>query len=477
MGVISKVLNAIGGMFREGYTPSIYDVDESSWQLVGGAGAKNINSGKWTRKLDELNDQRHADEWYAEALVLSRTNPLFRGEILNHEKYVVGDGPMFHHADDTVMQAARDAYKAIGGVRWAIELCRRFVRDGEVFCAFPNGTARFIDPAAVRTPPEEIGNLYITRGVEVSPEDTGEVVAYHIRVTDTDYRRIPADEMLHVMDCADENELRGWSRLENIAPICRAKVLFSDERMTSWQIGNSVFLVRRGPAGGTTTRNLAEGGTTSDAPSSGSILRVGPNVEYQYVTPNMNSGDAAKDARELTLLIAAGTTQSEYLVSGDVSNGNYSSTMIAEAQNMLAFMSVRRALTQFIVDVVERVAGVVGAGLSVRWPSMRYRTWEDEVNALRAMVRELGLSPETALRELGYEYDVEVARTAENIKAAPAHMIGNLLQQGGVEGATEGQGECGHACGDRDYAAYQNLLDSAREALHNISKEENNESS
>jgi len=390
---------------------------------------------------------------------------------------------MLHHPDESTMQAARDAYRRIGGVRWAMELCRRFVRDGEVFCIFTNGKVRFVDPVSVRTPSEEVGNPYVIRGVEVSPDDTAEVVAYYVRVAGEEFRRIPAEEMLHVMDCADENELRGWSRLENIAPICKAKISFLEERMTSWQIGNSVFLVRRGPAGGTTTRNLAEGGTTTDAPTSGSILRVGPNVEYQYVTPNMNSGDAAKDARELTLMIASGTTQSEYLVSGDVSNGNYSSTMIAEAQNMLAFMSVRRALTQFVVDVIERVAGVIGAGVTVRWPSMRYRTWEDEVNALRALVREFGLSPETALRELGYEYDVEVARTADNLKTAPAHMIGNLLQQGGVEGlreltgkgdpgdATEGHSECGYTCGDRDYTAYQNLLDSAREALANLKDE------
>jgi lambda family phage portal protein len=77
-------------------------------------------------------------------------------------------------------------------------------------------TLQIIDPVRVETPPKESGNPLVRMGVEYN--DSGEVVAYHVRKTnpyDTkqisiSYDRVPAAEMIHVYEPWFAGQSRGY---------------------------------------------------------------------------------------------------------------------------------------------------------------------------------------------------------------------------------------------------------------------------
>jgi len=63
----------------------------------------------------------------------------------------------------------------------------------------------------------------------------------------------------------------------------------------------------------------------------GSIVHTGANIEWKYLTPNVQANDVRHDGRQILLDLAASVGQPEFAVTMDASNANFASTMVAEA--------------------------------------------------------------------------------------------------------------------------------------------------
>jgi hypothetical protein len=152
--------------------------------------------------------------------------------------------------------------------------------------------------------------------------------------------------------------------------------------------------------------------------------------------------DAKEDGRAILLTLAAATGLPEYMFTGDGSNANYASTMVAESPGVREFESWQDFFTPPIVQL-HRWALVAGAragaieGLTedqaktipikVEWPPMLARN-EAEHAAANEIRRKAGcLSLEGMARDEGIDWEVERERLATEADDPPKQPVATLL--------------------------------------------------
>lgn len=321
----------------------------------------------WIRTLgkgDDVNkglDQENQLEMVRKAREFSRFDPNGHGALTTMVNYVMGKGlsitpksddPMvwyiwreFWTADRNNMQLKQ------------FELVGRVFRDGEIFIEFfkkdedgenTGKTAiRFVDPLLVRADssrPDDItgtGNANLINGVITDPEDAEKILYYSVqsRVDKTKFRKVQAEDMLHIKINVDSDQKRGETQLLSVMSMIKHYQQWLEARIILNKIRSAIVLVKKvtgtpqevaaiaatiptvsGPSGSTEKQNIR----------GGKIITAGPGVEYEMLSPNLNAADAKEDGRNIKTNMAAGLNMPEY-VFGDASNQNYASSLIAES--------------------------------------------------------------------------------------------------------------------------------------------------
>lgn len=231
------------------------------------------------------------------------------------------------------------------------EYARRTWRDGECFLRF---FVRPVWPPAVRfLDPESIGATAEhpdAQGIVTEPDDVESPIAY-LQIdaaTGTLLEAIPAEEVLHTKINADSNELRGTTLFAPLVEPLKQYERWLEVELVARKLQASIVLWRKvadGPVasfGSSADDDLELEPAASERFAPGSILTTSSSTDLQFLQPPSHIRDAVPLGRMMLLSAAAGAGLPEYMLTGDASNANYASTMVAEGPAVKLFQSEQR---------------------------------------------------------------------------------------------------------------------------------------
>jgi Phage portal protein, lambda family len=335
------------------------------------------------------------------ARIVAQTAPMAIGALEALGNYVIGKGFTYEVADRRNRQAPSGLAACVQDVLdefcdlndWVgdreRELHNRVRRDGEAFTAlYPdkNGIARtrFIEPERVTEP----GNatdfedwlaaqvpLDWVFGVVTHDSDIETVIGYHVlwNPEGTDFDFMPNDDldlalrlgsglMEHIKVNTDRNVKRGLPDLWAVLTDLVGENKLRDAVAMGSALRAAVPWITQMPPGTTPqmAQNLAivnANPVTSGASAKGrlriqkgSVFTVPKGQEYK---PLPDGQEESSIAAAQYIMRAVGTrwNMPEYMVSGDASNANYSSALIAESP----FVKAREADQRFFVSRFRRI--------------------------------------------------------------------------------------------------------------------------
>jgi hypothetical protein len=335
------------------------------------------------------------------ARIVAQTAPMAIGALEALSNYVIGKGFTYEVAErpnrrapDGLTDCVQDVVDEFCEVNdWVgdreRELHNRVRRDGEVFVAlYPdkNGVARtrFIEPERVTEP----GNatdfedwlaaevpLDWVFGVVTHYSDIETVIGYHVlwnpEGTDFDFlpnddlelaQRLGSGQMEHIKLNTDRNVKRGlpdlWAVLTDLVgenklrdavalgSAMRAAVPWITQMPTGTtpQMAQNLAIANANPV---TTGASAKGRMRIQK---GSVFTVPKGQEYKPLPDGQEESSVAA-AQYIMRAVGTRWNMPEYMISGDASNANYSSSLIAESP----FVKAREAEQRFFVSRFRRI--------------------------------------------------------------------------------------------------------------------------
>ena len=421
-----------------------YGPNGEQWIQEGSSAVDPIWSGRF-RSEAELQLARSQCRW------LSQHN---EHAICVHElmaSYVVGEGFEF-----TVTAKDRDDPASIPFVEAATEYKKcwekenkfltrqyekrlRIDRDGEAITRkfkIPGKglQLRIVEPQSLKAPDAEETRTW---GVENEPGDVETVVAYWI-----DGNRVPAEEIQHVKRGADLNVKRGVPLLypiinnlkridstrKNMTTVFGAQTAIAAIRRMSKTrsdmesyIGAKASYSRTLPGGSVQNMSLIK---------PGSILDQDKDTEIEFTSAKVNVDGGNKIIQAELRAIGSRVGVPEYMISGDASNANYSSTLIAEGPAVKMFLRHQKEQMCSEHDLLWEAfeyaeeEGLLPAGtcdmicLDGKATPLTVRNELAEVQALQIELQNGVLSVRTWRVIRGYDNDAENANITEEAELA-----------------------------------------------------------
>lgn len=363
--------------------------DGQVWDETGFGRGVMPGEGKFPRNINDLNQGRRMGRR------LAQTNGFARAAHKARISYVIGTGHAYElvpvdperaKTDPELQALAKDANKRLKAFlkanvfpRTEREGLKRSDRDGEAFVRlFPNkeGPAqlRFAEPEDVKDPRIKPKGLDIEMGVQVAEGDVRTVEAYWL--TDKlgeDSKPIPVfdpasglQQIFHKKMNVDLNQRRGWPTLWAV----RKNLIRADRLL---RFANNVAAIQSGVASvwkhsqrtksqveslldqnadallidNTTARQTRLQGTTW-----GEDIHIGPGMELQApivsIDPQRIAGLVQSDIRE----VGADLQLSENMISGDASNNNFASSLVAESPPVKNFQLLQQDCGEFNEEIV-----------------------------------------------------------------------------------------------------------------------------
>ncbi len=377
------------------------------------------------------------------ARIVAQTAPMAIGALEALGNYVIGKGFTYEVADKANRQAPAGLSQVVQDVidefcdvnDWIgnreRELHNRVRRDGEAFTAlYPdkNGIARtrFIEPERVTEP----GNatdfedwlavevpLDWVFGVVTYASDIETVVGYHVlwNPEGTDFDFLPNNDLElalrlgsglieHIKINTDRNVKRGlpdmWAVLTDLVgenklrdavalgSAMRAAVPWITQMPvgTTPQMAQNLAIANANPI---TTGASAKGKVRSQK---GSVFTVPKGQEYKPLPDGQEESSVAA-AQYIMRAVGTRWNMPEYMISGDASNANYSSTLIAESP----FVKAREADQRFFSSRFRRIFRKV---LAIAAQAGRFSQFGiEDVDALLALVELQIVPPTVATRD------------------------------------------------------------------------------
>lgn len=386
------------------------------------------------------------------------------------------------------------------------EMILRFFRDGDCFIEFFSkgdqgvetglSTIRFIDPLLVKNPTDNLGSVkggieVIRNGVEVDPQDIEQVIAYHAedRSSPGKFRRAPAETVVHMKALADSDQRRGETFLQTIMPLIAHYNNWLENRIILNRMRTAIVMIKK-ITGTSTELNQLRGNMGPQNVSGQTVIQAGKmliandGVDYRMESPNINAADVKDDGRNIKLAMSAGTNLPEYIF-GDASNGNFASTLIAEAPFVKSIeywqIIIEMYLKQIYRKVMENAVksgrikppndeeffrtmfktgklteaqdedkddevknemkddtgnsteppSEIFFGCDIQWPEIIHRDLKMHTDALMVARSNGWISDSTAASSLGYDYDEEVRKQQKIIENA--QEFDNPLLSGGMK--------------------------------------------
>jgi hypothetical protein len=340
----------------------------------------------------------------ARSRVFGQTNPYAIGAARNRMAYVVGSGHTYKvlprdpgDAGEELLDGCRkvleDFRKRNKWSKRQKETVRRLNRDGErflrLFADQERGelNVRFVEPLEVQNPPQKTSADGVYFGIEFKRVKAGpENPVYDIE-TPVNYfivnigtlgeviglrETVPAGQMQHLKANVDMTWPRGlptWYALQGHLTDAvrtlkatgkivefRARIGMIRRHINSTQEAMRTIAgaLREGPAGPKTAGHYPFA----------SIIDTSDATEYQFPAGTVPvDGNVAAIQAELRACAAA-LAMPEYMLSGDASNANFSSTMVAEGPAVKTFEEMQADLIEADVEIMERQLQVAAkAGL------------------------------------------------------------------------------------------------------------------
>ena len=366
------------------------------------------------------------------------------------------------------------------------EIFRRAIRDGELFvglwdCKHGICETRVIDPEQIRDPGRKVEGYDSSFGVVTDEDDIERVHGYAIK---WDVNRPTADDFMDACDVAhlkrnvDSKLKRGISDFFAV----ESNIMDARKLLTSAVRGAGVQaaipFVRQHAAGTTQAQvETMRSGNATGAQSvtdrrginrttyqqsyrPGTVLDVPKGMEY--LGSPMANGEAARSYIEVLQagLRSIGTRWNapEYLISGDASNANYSSTMVAESPFVKAIESEQGTLSKFFLRILWRVIGwACQCGripvpfrdvkrvvqISIGCPDVAVRDREKETNRRKVLVDGGIMSKKTWATEEDLDFEEEQANGALEKVEPPPMLSGGGFGGGGFGGNSGNEGGFG----------------------------------
>jgi Phage portal protein, lambda family len=352
------------------------------------------------------------------ARIVAQTAPTALGALGALRNYVIGKGFTYEVSErpgrscpEGLSQAVQDVLDDFCDVNdWVGdregELHDRVRRDGEAFTAiYPgkNGIARtrFIEPERVTEPgnatalenwlnsQEKLDWMF---GVVTEASDIESVVGFHVlwNPEGTDFDFMPNDDLEmalehdtglveHIKVNTDRNVKRGlpdmWAVLTELVNENKLR----DAVALGSAMRAAVPWFEQMPPGTTPqmAQNLALTGSATTAPNGqivghqryrgGTVHRVPPKYEYKAM-PDGQEESSVCAAGYIMRAVGTRWNMPEYMISGDASNANYASTLVAESP----FVKAREADQRFFASRFRRIFRKV---LAIAANAGRFEQW------------------------------------------------------------------------------------------------------
>lgn len=352
-------------------------------------------------------DQSTGEALRASAQIASMKSPHMRGYLGTLGRFVVGVGPTFtaQVESDEVRLAIDEWWAEFGRInRWSDledEIPHRTWRDGESFTRFfvqetegppedwePDADlfaglapAEPVDLEDLRPPdvpagmtllrlipPDQIkeGDTKVTHGILTAKHDVVTVLGYLWHPKDKLQEIIPAGDIQHIKINVDQDVKRGRSQLETLLKRNKQYEDWLGYRILLNLVRSAVVLVKK-ITGGTATQvaaikdKWASERTTNIHTNKTKMLKGGSTVhatggiEYEMLSANLQAADAQHDGRRILLDDAAATGMPEYIWTGDASNANFASTMVAESPAVKEFERQQDFYEAYFIGTYRRV--------------------------------------------------------------------------------------------------------------------------
>lgn len=311
------------------------------------------------------------------------------------------------------------------------EIVYRLHVDGEVFLRkFPQANGmliiRFIEPELVRGYSSDMGSPKDSFGIVTEPDDINTVLGYQVILTPWESQEptfIPADQIVHIKIGTNSNAKRGlttfypvFQNLTNCEDIlastvtmakARAKVAMirkvnnvAPDSMSSL-VDSHINAVVNDPS---TSLGDGAGAMKLEKFGYGSIITAPANIDYEFPGANVDAAGLIQVLQANLRSLATRFGISETLMSGDASNNNYSSALIAEAPARRTF---------------ERWQGIIGRSLAEsRFQPNRSLAWEQLY-----LAAEHGIFPKEILKNIRITSEAFSLQSREHQKEAEMNSI------------------------------------------------------
>ena len=278
-----------------------------------------------------LNDIRKVSRY------LFVVNSNYIGLIRNYVKYIAGKQYEISSQNENENQTWTEWTKQVRWRQYYKEIVRRFFRDGEVFIYKPSWS--FIDPAQVQNPGT------VNYGIEL--DETGKPRSYYVLVNSS-FAKLEADDIIHIK-MTDSDELRGIPYLFSLFTKLQSFEKWLDDRILLNRIRASIAILRKHKkTSPTNVKTFAQakqentyvdkiGKTWQTFTFQPGMVIDATNIDYEFLEPKVQAKDVSEDGRNIRLQFSAMTGLPEFMVSGDASNSNYASTMVAEGPGIREF--------------------------------------------------------------------------------------------------------------------------------------------
>lgn len=431
------------------------------------------------RELDEPTLKTLRDQ----ALSAWLKNPHGRGYLKSLKRFVMGQGPtLTPEVEDERLAERLDAWwsqfrQANDWDSLEDEITLRTWRDGEVFVrgfvhpvdgppeaqldekvvqalrGLNVDTSEFGLPALPAgmlllrlIPPEQItdpGGL-VTHGIVTDRNDVQTVLGYMWAVNNELREFLPTSEVYHIKAGVDADVKRGRSQLEVILKRMKQYEDWLEYRIVLSLVRAAVVLVKKvegaTPSQLSTLRQAqAKQRQTVDNDRRSRMLKPGTTftapagIEYEFKSPNVQAQDAHHDGRAILLNMAAATGLPEYMFTGDASNANFASTMVAESPAVREFEDQQdfftpkfRHIYRWAMAAAASKSQIEGLSeeqawaldVSVEFPPMMSRNRLEEAKADEIYANAGTLSKEGMARRGGIDWEVEKERLEQERQEA-----------------------------------------------------------
>jgi len=327
-------------------------------------------------------------------------------------------------------QASLDIFREYNGmVDVENEIVYRLHVDGEVFIRkFPQANGmlviRFIEPELVRGYATDIGSPKDSFGIICEEDDINSVLGYQVILKPTVSREptfIPADEIIHIKIGTNSNAKRGlttfypvFQNLTNCEDILASTVTMAKARAKIAMIRKVNNVAPDSMASLVDSQIDATLGGSNNMGATeniglerfgyGSIITAPANIDYEFPGANVDAAGLIQVLQANLRSLATRFGISETLMSGDASNNNYSSALIAEAPARRTF---------------ERWQGIVGRSLAeCRFEPNKSLAWS-QIH----LASEHGIIPKEILKNIKITSEAYSLQSREHQKEAEMNNV------------------------------------------------------